>query len=326
MAGFVPSAEFYAPDPNPDLVGTPYEGILIRQQVLGEYGMTDVPAMAPMITSTAVTSGEAGTAYTYQVSATGFPGPISYSLDTAPSGMTMDGSGLINWTPTSGGTYDVAVSASNSAGSTTQAFQVEVIQPIPGMTTPILDDFNRPNGNLGNNWLGEKSGYRVRDQQGRVFNGGAIYWRGANASASIYGVNQEAYVTLTRLATDTVEQNLLLKVQGSRTNPNWGNGVILVNYDVTSNSVVVATFLLSTLSWKNYDAIPATFQDGDQLGARVLATGEVLIFKNNQLIGTITLDAQDQAFFNSRGGRIGLWYLDASNARFDDFGGGTVAP
>lgn len=39
MAGFVPSAEFYAPDPDVDgeLAGTPYEGVLIRQQVLGEY-------------------------------------------------------------------------------------------------------------------------------------------------------------------------------------------------------------------------------------------------------------------------------------------------
>jgi PKD repeat protein len=37
MAGFVPSAEFYAPDPNPDLVGTIAEGVLIRQQVLGTY-------------------------------------------------------------------------------------------------------------------------------------------------------------------------------------------------------------------------------------------------------------------------------------------------
>jgi PKD repeat protein len=37
MAGFLPSAEFYAPDPNPELVGTPDEGVLIRQQVLGTY-------------------------------------------------------------------------------------------------------------------------------------------------------------------------------------------------------------------------------------------------------------------------------------------------
>ncbi len=37
MAGFRPAAEFYRPDPNPDLDGTEFEGALIREQVLGEY-------------------------------------------------------------------------------------------------------------------------------------------------------------------------------------------------------------------------------------------------------------------------------------------------
>jgi hypothetical protein len=38
MAGFAPTAEFYAPDPNPALDGTGLEGVLIRQQVIGDYG------------------------------------------------------------------------------------------------------------------------------------------------------------------------------------------------------------------------------------------------------------------------------------------------
>jgi hypothetical protein len=42
MAGFIPSAEFYAPDPNPDLAGTPFAGVLIRQQVLGAYARDTV--------------------------------------------------------------------------------------------------------------------------------------------------------------------------------------------------------------------------------------------------------------------------------------------
>ena len=37
MAGFRPSAEFYRPDPNPALIGTPFEGALMREQVLGAY-------------------------------------------------------------------------------------------------------------------------------------------------------------------------------------------------------------------------------------------------------------------------------------------------
>ncbi len=44
MSGFIPSAEFYAPDPNPDLVGTSAEGVLIQQQVLGTYEVNEIPS------------------------------------------------------------------------------------------------------------------------------------------------------------------------------------------------------------------------------------------------------------------------------------------
>jgi hypothetical protein len=36
--------------------------------------------------------------------------------------------------------------------------------------------------------------------------------------------------------------------------------------------------------------------------------------------------AEDQAFFNAKGGKIGLWTAAAPNALLEDFGGGTVAP
>jgi PKD repeat protein len=127
MAGFIPTAEFYAPDPNPLLVGTPDEGILIRQQVLGSYAMTTVTPAAPTITSLPVTSGATGVAYSYNVEATG-AAPLTFSLDVAPSGMTIDAStGLISWTPTTAGTYDVTVRATNGVGSDTQSFQIEVV-------------------------------------------------------------------------------------------------------------------------------------------------------------------------------------------------------
>jgi PKD repeat protein len=127
MAGFVPSAEFYAPDPNPDLIGTPYEGVLIRQQVLGIYAITEVPASPTMITSTPITDGQAGVLYNYQVIATAYPGPMSYSLLTAPDGMTIESStGLISWTPTTDGAYDVTIQASNGVSEAVQTYTLTV--------------------------------------------------------------------------------------------------------------------------------------------------------------------------------------------------------
>ena len=78
---------------------------------------------APAITSTAVTIGFAGAQYSYQLSTTGFPGP-SFSLPTAPSGMTFSDSinGLLTWIPVSVGQFDVTAVASNSAGIDDQSF------------------------------------------------------------------------------------------------------------------------------------------------------------------------------------------------------------
>lgn len=137
MAGFLPSAEFWAPDPNPDLVGTPYEGVLIRQQVLGAYDTPDLPPVAPVIGSAPVTEATAGTAYTYDVQATGRPAAMAYSLDTAPAGMVVDAAtGVVSWTPDAAGTYDVAVRVANgTAPDAVQAFQVTVA---PAPTPPVI--------------------------------------------------------------------------------------------------------------------------------------------------------------------------------------------
>ena len=60
------------------------------------------------------------------------------------------------------------------------------------------------------------------------------------------------------------------------------------------------------------------------LGARALSNGNIEIYKNGTKIATVTLNAADQAFFNPKGGKIGIWTIVAPNAVFDDFGGGTT--
>ena len=44
------------------------------------------------------------------------------------------------------------------------------------------------------------------------------------------------------------------------------------------------------------------------------------------MLATVTLNAADKSFFNSKGGKVGLWTVAAPNAFFDDFGGGSVTP
>jgi len=304
MAGFIPSAEFYAPDPNPDLVGTPDEGILIRQQVLGEYVMTEVPAMAPLFTSAAVTSGTAGMAYSYDANATAFPGPVSFSLPTAPSGMTINStSGQVSWTPSAAGLYNVTVRATNSAGSTNQSFQIAVL---PG----TLDNFNRRNGSLGSNWSGTPGSYRIVSHAVDVNSHGPIYWK-----KTAFGTNQMVGVTL-KTIDPLGEHSLILKAQSA----DWNKGVILVTYIPATNSIWVES-KQSYNPWILHATIPATLVNGDQFSAKALANGTVQVFVNGVQVGpTVTVNP----WFKTRGGNIGLWYASANNAWFDDFAGGNI--
>jgi bacillopeptidase F len=85
----------------------------------------------PTITSTPVTAATQGVAYTYTVTATDAGGAtLVYSLDTAPSGMTIDAaSGAIAWTPTNAqvGANAVTVRATNPGGQrATQSFSIAV--------------------------------------------------------------------------------------------------------------------------------------------------------------------------------------------------------
>jgi hypothetical protein len=307
MAGFQPTAEFWAPDPNPALVGTPEEGILIRQQVLGSYGMTDIADAAPAITSTAVTSGVTGTAYGYDVEATAFPGPLDYSLDTAPSGMTIDAdTGLIEWTPGASGIYDVAVRASNGTSpDAVQAFKVSV-------ATPLLDGFNRANGALGSNWGGLTLGYAIAGQQVDVnLLGGPIWWKDG------FGAAQEASLKLTKI--DPKGQNGIF-LKGNRDHLKLS--AIVVNYDAPKKRILVIAQEYGKLP-KTLGTISITLKDGDRLGAQTGADGSVRVKVNGVQVGK-TVNAG--SFFANRSGHVGALYLYAPNALFDDFGGGSITP
>src|SRR6185369_922007 len=85
----------------------------------------------PRITSTAVTtcygvSCTAGQSYSYQVTANDPEGNgLTYSLTSAPAGMSIASSGLISWTAETG-TNSVTVTVSNGTKTQTQSFNIPV--------------------------------------------------------------------------------------------------------------------------------------------------------------------------------------------------------
>ncbi|MEW6413301.1 MAG: putative Ig domain-containing protein [Candidatus Zixiibacteriota bacterium] len=94
-----------------------------------------VSGVAPSFTSTPVTSGTYGVAYSYDADADGIPAP-TFALTTAPAGMTIDAaSGLVAWTPDDVGDFGVVIEASNAFGTDVQSFTIAVVGIAPVITT-----------------------------------------------------------------------------------------------------------------------------------------------------------------------------------------------
>jgi len=89
----------------------------------------------PAITSSPVTTGTEGVAYSYDVDASDADNdPLTYALTTSPAGMTIDAAtGLISWTPTGtqAGSHNVTVEVSDGRGGVaTQSFTVDVAEAV----------------------------------------------------------------------------------------------------------------------------------------------------------------------------------------------------
>jgi hypothetical protein len=216
-----------------------------------------------------------------------------------------------NWTATSTFTNTPTPTATATATQTPTATATSTSAPGGFPSTGILDDFTRANGVLGANWSGTTGGFSIATNRVDVGTGGDMYW-----SPASFGTSQEVYVTLSTVDPAAGEIDLLLK---SQSKTSWGSGVIEVWYDPVNARVQVWTFS-GAQGWVQRGAdIPITFANGDRFGARATSSGQVEVYKNGTLIGTCDVSAWT---YNANGGYIGLWFLNAGNAFFDDFGGG----
>jgi hypothetical protein len=218
------------------------------------------------------------------------------------------------------GAHTFTVKATDPAGNIGTATYSWTISAAPPAfpVNGIRDTFNRANGSVGSSWdgLASTSFYKIASNKLDVHAGGPLVWK-----TPAFGTSQEAYVTLSTIDSRSPSQGVLLKIQ---TGSIPTAGAISVVYDAVAKAVRVSTLRLNTPTWTPYANQLATFTSGDRLGAQVLASGDVKIYRNGTLIATVTLNAADKAFFNTKGGKIGLWTVGALNALFDDFGGGSL--
>lgn len=248
-------------------------------------------------------------------------------------------------TSTTAGTHQLSIRASNGM-KTINGLSFHVISgatvsitPFPANAAP-LDDFNNRNS-LGANWSSNGVGFDVVNNGGtsndylRIRNGPSTsnaWW----VAGSAFGTDQEAYFTFTKLSGRPAasEQGLLLKYSGGA-NPNSNSARwIEVAYDNNNSSDPEAgTIRIRTKSGSGPAinqiverleiATPnSVFSNGDQLGARALSNGTIIVYKNGSEIGRVTVSAT-----GSWSGRIGTRFSGTGNsasveARIDNFGGG----
>jgi len=84
---------------------------------------------APTITSVNNATATVGSAFSFQVTSTGYPAPNYSYTGTLPSGVTFhNGTGILSGTPRTGtaGTYTITVTASNNVGSSSQSLTLVV--------------------------------------------------------------------------------------------------------------------------------------------------------------------------------------------------------
>jgi hypothetical protein len=88
-------------------------------------------AQPPVITTTTLPNGTVGTGYNIQLAASG-TAPITWAVSSGnlPTGLTLNGSGVISGTPTTAGTSNFTVKATNSAGNDTKPLSITV-NPVP---------------------------------------------------------------------------------------------------------------------------------------------------------------------------------------------------
>jgi hypothetical protein len=109
-------------------------------QCLQPFNLTPVPAVAPVITTTPILTAKENVPYTYAVeSFDGDGDQVSYSLTTAPGGMTINAAtGVISWTPglNHQGNRNVTVRAMDSTTLfTSQSFTIAVANNIAPVIT-----------------------------------------------------------------------------------------------------------------------------------------------------------------------------------------------
>ncbi len=286
--------------------------------------------------------GRASDSFTITGRGFGAGGQVQLSNGGAPVTLATSG-----WTDTSitatlpasitGGAYQLTIRRTDNAAQTVNGLTFHVttapnVAAFPANGT--LDTFNRANttNGFGANWADDSPAavFNVNANQARVRTGTTSVfdaWR--SAGNAVYGTNQEAYFTFAQVSPSATsdEQGVLLKYSGGTSPLAAAAQWIEVTKDNSpANTVRIATKSAGSATITTQATLTGvSFAAGDRLGARALNDGTILVYKNGTQVGSTSLPFTGTWF-----GRIGVRFegtgtTAGTEARFDNFGGGTLA-
>jgi hypothetical protein len=148
----------------------------------------------PVITSSLTASGNQGSAFTYTITATNTP--TSYNATGLPAGLTIDTvTGIISGTPTTTGTTNVTISATNAYGTDTQTLVITIT------TGPCLSESSFTSLPVG--WIDNTITY----------SGGEAVFGGNNGDLTTLAVSNPASLTFDlRRTTNATAKDFIIEV------------------------------------------------------------------------------------------------------------------
>jgi hypothetical protein len=188
----------------------------------------------------------------------------------------------------------------------------------------LLDNFNRANANtFGTNWSQSNNALRINSNVAFGNSAGQAVW---NVGGGVFPAKQGAQLTF---ANNTLNNTaLILKATGG-TNLALPTNFIQVQYQTGGGGrVVVSTTINSGATFITRATQPASFVNGNKLGAVVDPTGLVLVYKTVgttvTLVGTVSIPTTGTGSFPGATGtgRIGIRL--PNDGRVDNFSGGII--
>ena len=101
-----------------------------------EFTLNVVELLPPKISTESIKSAITGQTYSLQLEASGAT-PIKWTVENLPAGLTLSESGLISGTPTKAGSSTFTVTATNSEGTDSRTFTLQIFTPV-SITTSSL--------------------------------------------------------------------------------------------------------------------------------------------------------------------------------------------